>query len=187
VGTSKNVGSPDSPPWKFSLAVLGRLDVPADRQNQEIWRSAEADRGPRLADEFSHPVLAAACELASTAKDVRKTLVAYESHLSDTHKSGFAVEIARRALARAVSSQQGSQGFACELFAGATSYYASRDLPSFVGSKGRVETISAAAELKFQLKETTRTIVQYVGPPIVNPEGWGSYVRKVLAGLRGSR
>lgn len=30
MGTSKNVASPDSPPWKFALAVLSRLDVIPD-------------------------------------------------------------------------------------------------------------------------------------------------------------
>jgi hypothetical protein len=187
MGTSKNVASPDSPPWKFALAVLGRLDVTPDRQNREIWRSVEAERGPRLVDDFSDPTLAVACRLANDAKDLHATLEAYDNHLSTDNKSGFAVEIARRALARAVASKQGGQGFACELFAEATAYYASRDLPSFVGSRGRIETPSAAIALKGSLKSVTRTIVRSAGPPVFDPDGWSGYVSKVVLGLRGSR
>ena len=163
------------------------MDVPDDRQNREIWRSAEAERGTRLVDDFSHPTLAAACRLAANTNDVRSALRAYDDHLSGENKSGFAVEIARRALARAVSSQQGGAGFARELFAEATSYYVSRDLPSFVGARGRVETPSAAFALKTNLKEITRTVVQSAGQPSFDPEGWSTYVQKVVQGLRGPR
>lgn len=187
MGTSKNVPSPDTPPWRIALAVLGRKDVPASRQHREIWRSVEAERGPRFADDFSHPTLALACKLASSANNVRSTLQNYDIHLSRERKSGFAVEIARRALARALNAQQGSEGFARELFAEATSYYASRDLPSFVGSRGRIETPSKAITLKAELKEITRTVVQQAGPPAVDPEGWTRFVSKVVSDLRGPR
>src|ERR1035438_4136459 len=151
MGTSKNVGSPDTPPWKMALAVLGRPDVPVARQNREIWRSVQAERGPETADDFSHPAVAVACRLAAESSDVRVSLSAYEEHLASQNKSGFAVEIAKRALARTVRAQQGPEGFARELFAEATSYYASRDLPSFVGSRGRVSTTSEAIALKTSL------------------------------------
>jgi hypothetical protein len=187
MGTSKNFASPDTPPWKFALAVLGRLDVPPERQNREIWRSVEAERGPSAVNEFSHPALATACRIASKSFDVQTSLNSYDEHLAEHRKSGFAVEIGRRALARAIFSKQGSEGFARELFAEATSYYASRDLPSFVGSSGRVKTTSAAIALKTNLKEVTRTIVQSAGPPSVDPEGWGKFVGNVVRRLRGAR
>jgi hypothetical protein len=187
MGTSKNVASPDTPPWKFALAVLGRPAVPLELQNREIWRSVEAERGPRVIDDFSHPALAAACRLASGSSNVQTALHAYDEQLVVQNKSGFAVEIGRRALARAVLSNQGSEGFARELFAEATSYYASRDLPSFVGSKGRVETTSASIALKANLKEITRTIVESAGAPSLDPEGWTRFVSNVVRRLKGRR
>jgi len=187
MGTSKNVASPDTPTWKFALAVLGRLDVAAERQNREIWRSVEADRGPRAIDDFSHPALAAACRLASGSSSVHAALHSYEQHLVDQNKSGFAVEIGRRALARAVASQQGAAGFARELFAEATSYYASRDLPGLVGGKGRVETTSAAISLKDDLKQITRAMVRSAGSPAADPDGWAAYVGNVVRKLTGAR
>lgn len=186
MGTSKNVGSPDKPPWKFALAVLGRLDVPAPQQNREIWLSVRAERGPEIIDDFSHPALATACRIASKSSDVRTSLRAYEEHLASQDKSGFAVEIAKRALARAVHSQQGAEGFARELFAEATSYYASRDLSSFVGNKNRVNTTSAAIALKASLMENTRAIVKSAGTPAVDPEGWAAYVGGIFRRLGGT-
>jgi hypothetical protein len=187
MGTSKNVSSPDIPPWRIALAVLGRNGVPLTRQHQEIWRSVEAERGSHFADEFSQPALATACRLATNAKDVVSTIQRFDNHLSEMRQSGFATEIARRALARTVNARLGSDGFARELFAEATSYYASRDLPSVVGSRGRVETPSQAIALKDQLKDITRALVTSVGPVAVDPDGWTRYVSKVVRGLRGAR
>jgi hypothetical protein len=187
MGTSKNVASPDTPPWKMALAVLGRPDIPVPSQNREIWRSVQAERGSEAADEFSQPALAAACRLAAESSDVRTSLHDYEEHLASSSKNGFAVEIAKRALARAVRSQQGAEGFARELFAEATSYYASRDLPSFVGGRDRVKTTSAAIALKSGLKDITRSIVSSAGTPPVDPEGWAKYVGGVFRRLQGTR
>lgn len=53
MGTSKNVASPDTPPWKMALAALGRPNIPVTKQNREIWRSVHAERGPEAAVEFS--------------------------------------------------------------------------------------------------------------------------------------
>ena len=36
MGTSKNVASPDTTPWKPALAVLGRKNVPPARQLQGV-------------------------------------------------------------------------------------------------------------------------------------------------------
>lgn len=186
MGTSKNVASPDTPPWKMALAVLGRPDIPVPKQNREIWRSVYAERGPDATDEFSHPMLATACRLAAESSNVRVSLHNYEEHLATNNHSGFAVELAKRALARAVHSQQGADGFARELFAEATSYYASRDLPSFVGSRDRVATTSAAIALKSGLIEATRSIVRSAGSPALDPEGWAKYVGGVFRKLRGT-
>jgi hypothetical protein len=187
MGTSKNVASPDTPPWKPALAVLGRTGVAAPRQLLEIWRSASADRGHRLLDDFATPTLAQACKLASTATNVAGALTEYDHMLGENKARGLGVEVGRRALARAISQKLGSQGFAAELFAEATSYYVSRDLPSFVGSRGRVETMSAAIALKSQIGFATRAVVENYGAPATDTNGWVTYVDRVLRGLQGGR
>jgi hypothetical protein len=187
MGTSKNVASPDTAPWKPALAVLGKTGVAVPRQLLEIWRSASADRGHRLLDDFATPTLAQACKLASTAPNVERALTQYDNLLGENKARGLGVEVGRRALLRAVSQKLGSQGFAAELFAEATSYYVSRDLPSFVGGRGRVETMSAAMSLKSQIGLATRAIVENYGAPATDNQGWVRYVSGVLRGLQGGR
>ena len=99
MGTSKNVSSPDTTPWKPALAVLGRNNVPPARQLQEVWRSAPFDRGPRLFDDFAAPTLAIACGLAQRRSSVGTLLNEYENLLQHDKKIGLAAEIGRRALA----------------------------------------------------------------------------------------
>jgi hypothetical protein len=184
VGTSKNVSSPRTPPWKPVLAVLGRPDVPAARQTREIWLGASGDRGSRLVDDFSQPTLADACQLAQRATNVIAALREYDAISKRAGQVGFAIELGKKALARTVANRSGAEGFAAELFSEATAYYASRDLPSLVASRGRVETTSAAIELKNQLRETTRATVRALGQPRTDPGGWSDFVRNAVAALR---
>lgn len=187
MGTSKNVRSPDIPPWKPFLAVVGRLDIPVERQARELWRAAYADRGPRLADEFSQRTLAVACELAATTRNVQEALHRYDSASQRERSAGLAVEIGRRALARAVARGTGAAGFAADLFGDASSYYASRDLPSFIGAAGRVKNTSSAIGLKNEITRAARERVSGVGTPRTDAEGWASFVKSALTALRGAR
>jgi hypothetical protein len=167
--------------------VLGRTDVPADRQLREIWLGAYGDRGSRLVDDFSQDSLAVACDLAARTTDVSAALQRYDARSQRDAQVGLAIELGRRALAKSVSRQTGALGFASELFAEATAYYASRDLPSLVAAKGRVETSSAAIQLKQELRELTRTAVSASGIPPTDSEGWSRFVESTLRSLRGGR
>jgi hypothetical protein len=187
VGTSRNVSSPSTPEWKLTGAVIGRNDVSVERQALEVWRSAYADRGSRLIDDFSHPTLAVACSLAARSSDVSSALRQYDSLLNADHRVGFAAEVGRRALARAIVGSLGSEGFARELFAEATSYYASRDLCSFVGSPGRVESTTKAIALKNAMKDSARVIVAKHRMGAVSPDSWAKYVTAAVDSLRGGR
>ncbi len=187
MGTSKNVRSPDIPPWKPFLAVVGRPDVPVERQAKELWRAAYADRGPRLEDDFSQRTLAAACELAGSSGSVQAALREYDAANQREHRAGLGIELGRRALVRAIANGTGAAGFAANLFADASSYYSSRDLPSFIGAAGRVPNMSSAIELKDAISRVTREQVRQIGTPRTDVEGWASFVRSVLMSLRGGR
>lgn len=187
MGTSKNVRSPDIPPWKPFLAVVGRPDVPVERQARELWRAAYADRGPRLEDDFSQRTLAIACALAATSRDVQAALREYDAANQQEHRAGLGIEIGRRALARAIARGTGATGFAAGFFGDASSYYASRDLPSFVGAVGRVQNTSSAIELKDAITQITRDLISNIEPPRPGSEGWASFVKSALMVLRGTR
>jgi|SRR5579884_1854078 len=187
MGTSKNVRSPNIPPWKPFLAVVGRPDVPVERQTRELWRAAYAERGPRLEDDFSQRTLAIACELATSSRNIQAALRGYDAANQREHRAGFGVELGRRALVRAIARGTGAAGFAADLFADASSYYASRDLPSFIGAAGRVQNTSSAIELKNAISRVTREQVLKAGTPGTDAEGWASFVKSTLLALRGGR
>jgi hypothetical protein len=185
VGTSRNDPSPSIPPWKPVLAVLGRTDVPAARQSLEIWRAVAADRGERLVRDLANPTLAEACSFVAEGRSVGEALAAYDEatlHLGDV---GLAVDLGRRALARAAAKNSGATGFAGELFAEAVSYYASRDLPSFVAAPGRVSNSSAAIALKEDLRNIARQAAFSAGRPALDRRGWNRYVGRVITALQG--
>jgi hypothetical protein len=122
--------------------------------------------------------------LAGKSTDIHAAWTDFDAYISRLHTAGFALDIGKRALARAISTRQGSQGFANELFAEATAYYASRDLPSFVGSAGRVETPSQGIQLKTHLKAVTRSLVAGSTGLKTDPDGWAEYVGTIISRLR---
>lgn len=164
--------------------MLGRPDVPVDRQAQEIWLGALGDRGSGLAEDFGQPALAAACRILTRGINATDALRAYDEITRREASVGLAIELGRRALARCAAHQGNAGEFSAELFAGATAYYASRDLSSFVAAPGRIETTSNLIRLKQDLQETTRERVRAIGAPPTDSRGWARYVKAVLTRLR---
>ena len=157
MGTSRNDSSPDSPPWKPALAVLGTPRIPVERQCVEIWRAAVGDRGDSLFEDLSNPAIASGYTYVAEGMTVAEAIRNFDSDCMKQKKASFAMEMARRALARCVATGKTDKpkSYGAELFAEAVSYYASRDLPSFVGAAGRISNISELLTLKQGLREVT--------------------------------
>ncbi|MCJ7767172.1 hypothetical protein MUP79_02110 [Candidatus Bathyarchaeota archaeon] len=183
MGTSSNNPSPKTPNWKLARALLGEPSIPASRQAQELWRSASAERRDFLIDTLGSPIIASACELASRSESPEQAISQFESVIVSSYSANLALDLAKRALARAVAARTGSQGFASELFAEVIGYYASRDLPSFVAAAGRVETTSAAIALKKDMMTFARDTAAQRAPG-TDPNGWKSYVKQTVDSLQ---
>jgi hypothetical protein len=185
VGTSRNDASPRTPPWRIALAVVGTTDVSPSRQSLEIWKAVAADRGANLLRDFSNPALRAACRYVSEGVPVHDALARYDRSTLHESSAGLALEIGRRALARCTAQRTDAASFVGELFAEAASYYASRDLPSFVAARGRVSNTSGAIDLKDALRQTTKTQVMALGDPQLTPKQWKNHINRVLKALTG--
>jgi len=183
MGTSSNHRSPNTPNWNITRSVLGNPQVSEDLQSREIWRAAMADRGDALMNDLGMPLLATACEIAAHATSLSEALGKFEQSVLSTHAASLTLDLGKRALARAVAMKSGATGFAAELFAETAGYYASRDLPSFVGAPGRVKTTTEAIALKDNLKNLARQTAQSV-PVRTDPTGWKDYVSSVLTTLQ---
>ena len=187
MGTSRNDRSPDIPPWKPALAVIGRTDVPVNRQLTEIWRAAYGERGERLLDDYSQPSLAEACRLVAEKIPVHVALQRFDEINQRENRAGLAIELGRRALARCTAAGANSVDFVRELFGEATAYYACRDLPSFVAAEKRVATNSAGIALKQALQSMAKEVVVKLGDPPLDRVAWGDYVAHILATLKGGQ
>jgi len=184
VGTSRNDASPRTPAWRIALAVIGAPEVGVSRQNAEIWRAAVADRGERLFKDFANPVLAAACRDVAGGVPVSDAIARYDRAALHQADAGLALEIGRRALARCTSRKADAAAFAADLFAEAVSYYASRDLPSFVAAQGRVPDTSRVIQLKNSLREATREQIKALGDPGLTLGEWRAHVKRALRSLQ---
>lgn len=186
MGTSRNDPSPPTPPWRVTNAVLGDASIAAARQSIEVWRAATGDPSVGLRDSLGHPVIAAACKIAATARTVASALSSFEAVLGRSQAAGLQIDIARRALVRTVAAGPDARRFAAELFAEVASYYVSRDLPSHVAAHGRIQTTSAAIALKDEIRAIARQAALSAGPVAQTAERWGGYVGRVLQNLRGA-
>lgn len=187
MGTSSNQSSPNTHRWQPAQASLGHLDWAVERQSMELWRAALADREGRLIEELADPLLASACGIAEERIPPARALQSFNDALSEQYAAGLTFDMAKRALARASAAESGSVGFAAELFAEATSYYASRDLPSFVGAPDRIQTTTDSINLKENLRNIAREAARTTGAISTDPEGWRNYIFQVIASLRGER
>ncbi|MDQ2668798.1 MAG: hypothetical protein M3Z05_22785 [Gemmatimonadota bacterium] len=179
MGTSTSHPSPNTPSWRIARQVLGRDAAPLARQSEEIWKAAAADRGGRLGSELASPILAAAGAVAAQATSPLDAVRAFNRIAAEQRESGLALEIGRRALMRAVVSGGGASAFGAELFAEAASYYASRDLSSYVGAAGRVATSSESIALKDGLRAIAREAAGEVRVR-TDSDGWSAFVRGTL-------
>lgn len=187
MGTSRNDRSPSSPPWRPVQAVLGRNDIDSRRQVQEIWLAAVADRGERLIRDFSRPAMADLLRVAASNPSPHAAIQAFDEVLAKRGDAGLALDLARRALVRNAAVKGGATGFASELFSELSGYYASRDLPSYVGAENRVPNSSASIELKNAIRAVTQEAVRRAGEPKLRQSSWQKYVAAVVDQLRGPR
>lgn len=184
MGTSRNDPSPKTPPWRIALAVIGTPDINPTRQGLEIWKAVAADRGEKLVSDFTSPALAEACRYVAEGMTVHDALARYDRSTLHESGTGLALEIGRRALARCAAQRTDAATFVGELFAEAVSYYASRDLPSFVARQGRVANTSRSIDLKDKLRQATREQVKALGTPQLTSRGWKSHITKVVRALQ---
>lgn len=184
MGTSTNQPSPNTPSWRLAKAVLGRKATPLERQSQEIWQAALADRKALLFSELGNPLLAEACRLAEARLAPSNAISAFQQRQTETYATSLILEIGKRALARACAAQSGGRGFASELFSETAGYYVARDLPSIVGSRELTATTTEAIRLKEAIKAIARNAAGGTKLITTDPTGWQSYVSNVVAALR---
>jgi hypothetical protein len=134
--------------------------------------------------DFSDPALAQACEIAARGLTPQEAVSRFNDVTKYVSEAGLTVDMGRRAIARCAAEHGDAKQFMAEFFAEATSYYASRDLPSYVAAPGRIAGSTDSIRLKESLRQATRQQVESVGQPRLAPRQWSQYIREILSVLR---
>jgi hypothetical protein len=150
----------------------------------EIWRAVAADRGEKMLQDFASAPILEACRLASAEMSPQDAIAGFNAATKYESEAGLVIDMGRRALARCAAERGGATRFMSELFAEAVSYYASRDLPSYVAASGRIANSSDAIALKNSFRSITRQQVESVGDAELAPKQWREYVGKILGVLQ---
>src|SRR5262245_35458224 len=155
MGTSVNQKSPATPNWTIAQQAYRDRSIPEERALREIWRAALNQPEGDLAAQLRNPAFARMAALIpswSTAADASREAAQF---VRDAKISSLAGDLARRAAVQTAADPAGNARFAQRLFAEATNYLVSRDLPGFITRGERLASVGQARALKQALVELT--------------------------------
>jgi hypothetical protein len=185
VGTSVNQASPNTLSWAAAQAGYRDAEVPIFRVASEVWRAALNQESGNIAQQLAQPIIARLGNLAVDARSAADASRETAFAIAQSKESSLATDIARRAAVQCVSASDRFAMYSERVFAEATAYLVSRDLPGFVGS-GRAKTVADSMELKSALMSHVADVARGVERP-VSPDArsWAKYVNAVVQQLRG--
>lgn len=188
MGTSVNQRSPDTTNWRIVQRAYEDPNVPAERALREIWRAATNQEQGDLAAQLGEPAIAAFAGIAANASSPAEASREAGRLIAETKCASLAADIARRAAVQSAGRENASEAFSQQLFAEATNYLVSRDLPGHIGANDRLDSASAAREFRQRLTSTAaRAALTSPGPAEYAGPAWTQYVRTVLEGISGRR
>jgi hypothetical protein len=182
VGTSVNQPSPKTINWRAAQATYRNADVPVLR---EMWRAATSQAEGNLASLLAQPIVARVRDIALQGGDATQVAMAASRAIAESGQSSFAAEIARRAAVQSVAAENRDQAYSERVFAEASNYLLSRDLPGYVGDVGRNKTVGDSFQFKRAVLEAAANVVRQVGPPQSGtPEAWHDHTTAVVDALK---
>jgi len=185
MGTSVNQSSPRTLSWKVAQAGYRDPKVSIDRVTSEVWRAALNQESGDIERLLSQPVVARIGALASGSVSRVDLAKRSAAEIAKGKHSSLATDIARRAAVQVAGAGNWAEVFAPRLFAEATTYLVSRDLPGFVGL-GRVRTVAESMSFRQSVANRAAQIVASVPRPgKMTERTWPEYVRNVVLHLRG--
>lgn len=186
MGTSVNQASPRTLSWNVVKAGYRSPAVPVSRLASEVWRAALNQTTDNIAQLLAQPIVARLGALATEARSATDLARKTSQMLAQSKNSSLASDIARRAAIQCVGSRDRANAFSERVFAEATSYLVSRDLPGFVGSD-RTRTVAESLKFRAELAGHVAGLAREIGGPRrLDPDTWARHVQTVIDGLRRS-
>jgi len=176
MGTSINQSSPHTLGWSAAQAGYSNDKIPIPRVATEVWRAAVNQEIGNVAQLIAQPIVE-----AKSAADLSHATARL---LSQSKQSSLGTEIARRAAIQCLSFPARADAYAERVFAEATAYLVSRDLPGFVGL-GRTQTVGDSMEFRSAVMNHVVNLARTVEQPkTFDSKSWATHVRNVVKRLR---
>jgi len=183
MGTSSNHRSPDVPSWRLARAMIGSDVAPPDQQSKELWRAASADPAADLIGYLGSERVYVAAKLSQGSSSPKEAAQAFGALVQQSGTAPFLDATTSRAMLRTVAKKGGMPQFAGELLAELIGHYASRDLPSYVGARGRIQKTSESIALKVRLQQIARDACKSPKVEVKDAKSWGRLIRAAVEQL----
>jgi len=184
MGTSVNQRSPDTPNWDIVQRAYDNPDFPTGLALREVWRAAGNQSDGNLIAQLSDPIIGDIASVAIEARSPADASRIVDDFVSDNRIASLATSIATRAAIQCAGQGNAQSLFVERLFAEATNYLVSRDLPGHITPGSRLQNISQARIFKQELMKTTADTVQGTRlPQTLQGNDWQSLVVTVVGAL----
>jgi len=185
MGTSISQRSPDTPNWRLAQNAYTDPDMPVSDALREIWRAASNENETNLMSHLARPEIASFAELAVLASSPSEAFEQVSTFVSDRKVASVAADIAKRAVVQSAGTDNPREFFFQRLFAEATNYLVSRDLPGYVKVGGKFGNVSEARQFTQEMMNTAADAVRHTPTPVImQDDDWSRYVRAVVSTIR---
>ncbi len=185
MGTSVNQSSPRTLNWSAAQAGYRDATIPIARVASEVWRAALNQETGNIAQLIAQPIIARLGDVAVRAQSAADVSRETTRAIAQSKQSSLATDIARRAAVQSAGAKDRFATYTERIFAEATAYLVSRDLPGFVGS-GRARTVADSTEFRAAIVSHVADLARAVErPSTMDARSWAKYVNTVVERLRG--
>ena len=186
MGTSVNQRSPDTLNWRAAQATYEDAGIPIERVLQEIWRAATTQPDADFKAMLAEPIVLHLRNLALGSESASSVAASARKAIAESKQTSLMADIAFRAAVQAATAPDRAQAYSERVFAEASNYLISRDLPGYVGSVGRSSTIADSLQFKSSVLRAATDAVKQTGVPSTLTAGaWRKHTAAVIDKLRG--
>ena len=185
MGTSVNQRSPNTPPWILAQDVYTDPNMPIEAALREIWRAASNETETNLMSFLVKPEVHEFAELAISVSSHAEAFHETSRLISDKKVASLVADIARRAVIQSAGVENPREQFFQRLFAEATNYLVSRDLPGYIRPGGKIQNVTDARRFTQAMMDNAAAAVRRTPQPdTIASDTWPGYVRSVVQTIR---
>ena len=134
MGTSVTHRSPRTLSWGSVQVGYENVRVPEARVLRDVWRAALLEPQVNWSALLGTGIVARCLDVAVASSNPTDGLARASAAIAESGESSLATDVAKRAVVASFTADDRAQEFTARVFAAATDYLVSRDLPATLGS-----------------------------------------------------